>query len=114
MSDKPRDSGFASERGSAGPSDFGAGLGAWKDVILGSGREHRKSEENTDSEDDSSDSSIKRLANESKETTEDEQDKEMAPTTVIDLNKLSGLPKGSKFATGAREHTEQYEVRDWC
>ena len=37
----------------------------------------------------------------------------MAPTTVIDLDKFSGRPKGSKFTTGAGERTEQYEVRDW-
>ena len=68
-----------------------------------------------DPEDDSSDSSIERLPNESEETTEDEEEEEeMAPTTAIDLDKFSGLPKGSKFATGAGERTEQYEVRDWC
>ena len=116
MSDKPRDSGFASERGSAGPSGFGAGLGAWKDVLLGSRREPEpeKSDDNTDSDDSSSDSSIERLENNSEETSEEEEEEEMAPTTAIDLDKYSGLPKGSKFATGGGERTEQYEVRDWC
>ena len=104
MSDKPRNSGFASERESAGPKGFGAGLGMWKDAILGA---RRQPEESSDSTDSDSDSSIERKTNESKEATEEE---EMEPTTAVNLDKLSGLPKRSKFATGTRERTEQYEV----
>ena len=93
MSDKPRDSGFASERGSAGPSGFGAGLGAWKDVILGSRREPEKSDDNTDSDESSSDSSIERLEDKSEETSEEEEEEEMAPATAIDFRQILGPPE---------------------
>lgn len=37
----------------------------------------------------------------------------MAPTKQVQLATFSGLPKGTKYRTIARERVEQFEVKDW-
>ena len=119
--DKPRDSGFGDTRQSlesnSGAAQAGASAASGSknplDLLAEKFRKRQSTPSVSDTDSDSESSSIGVLFQDV-DSEPEESEIIMTHTASIDLDKYSGLPRGSRFPTSQGERTEQYEVGDWC